>query len=81
MKKFHLRWVLHALGTNQKAERVTLSHGILSVLQRVRSSDFQSVITGDKSWFILHYPRDLIRASSRDKVPERVSQKATQKSA
>jgi hypothetical protein len=31
MKKFHLLWVLHALVTNQKAERVTLSDGFLSV--------------------------------------------------
>jgi hypothetical protein len=32
-KKFHLHWVSHALDTNQKVERVTLSHGIPSVLQ------------------------------------------------
>jgi hypothetical protein len=29
MKKFHLYWVPHALDTNQKAERATLSHAIL----------------------------------------------------
>jgi hypothetical protein len=34
---------------NQEAERVTLSHGILSVLSSVRSTGFQSVIIGDES--------------------------------
>jgi hypothetical protein len=33
MKKFHLHWVPHALDTNHKAERATLSDGILSVLR------------------------------------------------
>jgi hypothetical protein len=49
MEKFHLRWVSHTLDTNQKVERVILSHGVLSVLPRVRSTGFQSVITGDES--------------------------------
>jgi hypothetical protein len=75
--KFHLRWVLHALDTNQKAERVTLTYGILSVLQSVRSPGFHSVITGDESWFFLYYPRDSIWAPPRDEVPETVSQKMT----
>jgi hypothetical protein len=39
-KKFHRRWVPHALDTNQKSERVTLSHVILSVLQSVSSTGF-----------------------------------------
>jgi hypothetical protein len=57
MKKFHLRWVLHAMDTNQNDERVTLSDGILSALQSVRSTGFQSVIIGNESWFFLHYSR------------------------
>jgi hypothetical protein len=74
MKRFHLRWVPPARGTNQKAEGVNVSYGILSMLQRVRSTGFQRVITGDMSCFFLYYPRDSIRASSRDEVPDRVSQ-------
>jgi hypothetical protein len=58
IKNFLLRWVSHALDTNQKAERVTLSHGILSVLQSVRSTGFQSVIIGGESRFFLYYPHD-----------------------
>jgi hypothetical protein len=73
MKKLHRREVPHALDTNQKAEKVTLPHGILSALQSVRSIGFQSVITGDESRFLLYYPHNLIWASSRDEVPERVS--------
>jgi hypothetical protein len=66
MKKFYLRSVLHALDTNQTAERVILSNGILLVLQRVRSTDFQSVITGDEFWFFLYYPR--VGYERRDEV-------------
>jgi hypothetical protein len=60
---------------NHKSERVILSHGIPSVLQNVRSTGFQSVITGDGLWFILYYLHGSIWASSRYEVPERVSQK------
>jgi hypothetical protein len=56
MKKFHLRWILHAMNTNQKAERITLSHGILWVLQSIRCTGFQSVITGDESCFFCTIP-------------------------
>jgi hypothetical protein len=79
-EKFHLCWVPHALDMNQKAERVTLSCGILSVFPSVRSTDFRNIIAGDESWFFLYYLRDSIWASSRDEVPERASQKLTQKS-
>jgi hypothetical protein len=66
----------HTLGTYQKTERVTLSHGILSVLQSPRFSSFQRVIIGDESWFCMDYPRNSIWASSPDKIPEGLSQKA-----
>jgi hypothetical protein len=75
MEKFHFCWVPHAPNTNQKAERVTLSRGIFSVLQGVRSTGFHSVIAGDKLWFFPCYPSDLTSALSRDEVQEIVSQK------
>jgi hypothetical protein len=50
MKKFQLRWISHAMDASQKAERVALSHGILSLLQNICSTGFQSVITGSESW-------------------------------
>jgi hypothetical protein len=60
MRKFDLRWVSHALDTNWKAETIALSHEILSILQSIRSTGFQSVITEDESYFVLYYPRDSI---------------------
>jgi transposase len=51
MKKFNLRWVPHVLTGGQKAERVTLSHEILAVLESDRRNSFRKVITGDEPWF------------------------------
>jgi hypothetical protein len=65
--------------TSDKADRVVLSHGILSVLQSVRCAGFQSVIAAHESWFFLYFLRDSIWVSSRDEVPERASQKMAQK--
>jgi hypothetical protein len=59
----------------QKAEKVTSSRGILSVLQSIRSTGFQGVIIGGESWFFLYYSLDSIWMSSRDDIPERASQK------
>jgi transposase len=75
MKRFNLRWVPHALNSNQKAERVTLSHEILAILESDRRNSFRNVIIGDESWFLVYYPRDSIWAQSRDEVPERIRQK------
>jgi hypothetical protein len=62
MKRFHLRWVPMPWTriTNQTADRVTLSHGILSVLQSVRSTGFHNVRIGDEQRFFLYYPRNSI---------------------
>jgi hypothetical protein len=60
VKKFHLHWVSYALDTNQKADRVTLLHGILSVLQSAHYAGLQRIITGDGLWLFLHYLRDSI---------------------
>jgi hypothetical protein len=65
---------------HQKAERVTLLYGRLSVLQSIRFTGLQNEITGDESWFFLSYSRDSIWAPARDEVPERVSQTINAKS-
>jgi hypothetical protein len=49
IKKFNLRRVPHTLNSTEKAERVTLSHEILAVLESDRRNNFQNVITGDES--------------------------------
>jgi hypothetical protein len=33
LQKFHFRWVLHALSSNQKSERVTYSSLLLAILE------------------------------------------------
>jgi hypothetical protein len=40
-EKFTLHWVLHSLDSNQKAERVTLSHGLLEVLKKRKKTTFR----------------------------------------
>jgi hypothetical protein len=75
MKKFQLRWVPHAMDTNQKTKRVTLSYGILRYY-RV----FVLVVSRRSSLEIAHGSfctilPDSIWVSSQDEVPERVSQK------
>jgi hypothetical protein len=74
-KKFPRRWVPHALDTNQKAERVTCSGGILCILLSFRSIGFQTVISEDESCFFLSYSSDSIWASAPDEVPEKLNQK------
>jgi histone-lysine N-methyltransferase SETMAR len=52
-QKFHLRWVPHALSSNQKSERVTYSSLLLEVLEEAQRTGVERVITGDESWFFL----------------------------
>jgi hypothetical protein len=81
MKKFYLRWVPHATDINPKVERIKLSHGLLLVLQSVRSTGFQSVNTRDKSWRFLNYPRDRYGRCHEMKLQKESVKKWTQKSA
>jgi hypothetical protein len=57
-EKFTLRWVPHFLDGNQKADRVTLSHGLLEVLKKDEQKDFRDILTGDEPWFHFEYPYD-----------------------
>jgi hypothetical protein len=38
-ENFTLRWIPHSRDSNQKAERVTLSHGLLEVLKKDKEND------------------------------------------
>jgi transposase len=75
LKKFHLRWVPHALSSNQKSERVSCPRLLLAAVEQNEATRFQDVITGDESWFFLYYPRDSMWAPSRDDLPDRIKQK------
>jgi histone-lysine N-methyltransferase SETMAR len=74
LQKFNLRWVPHTLNPAQKRNRVTFSRALLEVLHREQGNNFEHVITGDESWFFLHYPNESIWAESRDEVPVRIKQ-------
>jgi hypothetical protein len=75
LQKFHLRWVSHVLSSNQKSERVTYSSLLLEVLEEAQRTGFERIITGDESWFFLSYPHNSAWTTSRDELPEKVSQK------
>jgi hypothetical protein len=63
--------VLHGLSVNQENERVSHAKHILTALTKHKPIDFEQVITGDESWFFLHYPHDSVWASSRDDLLHR----------
>jgi hypothetical protein len=44
------------------------------VLCREQQNNFDHVITGDESWFFIHYPNESVWAGSRDEVPARIKQ-------
>jgi hypothetical protein len=46
LKRFHLRWVLHALSIGHKSETVSSSKLLLTVLREQKASGFQQIITG-----------------------------------
>jgi hypothetical protein len=58
LKKCYLRWVPHALPANQKNEKMSNSKLPLAALMEHKPTDSGQMITGDKSWFFRHYPRD-----------------------
>jgi transposase len=74
MKKFHLQWVPHHLDPIQKQNRVSTSSQLLTLLQAEAEEEFAHVITGDESWFFLHYSHDSMWAESADQLPVRVKQ-------
>jgi hypothetical protein len=74
-EKFNLRWVPHSLDSNQKAERVTLSHRLLEILEKDEENDFYNVLAGYEFWFYLEYSHESATAESRDEIPERIRQK------
>jgi hypothetical protein len=43
---------------NQKAERVTLSHGPLQVMKKDKQNGFWNLLTGEELCFYFEYPHD-----------------------
>jgi hypothetical protein len=42
---------------------------------RQKATGFQQIITGNKSWFFFYHPRDSVRVTSRDELPQRIKQR------
>jgi hypothetical protein len=53
LKKFHHRWVPHALSMNQESERGSKSNLPLPALTKHKPIDFERGMAGDESWFFL----------------------------
>jgi hypothetical protein len=75
LEYFNFRWVPHYLDSNQKAERVTFSHRLLEILEKVEESDFPNVRTEDEFWFYLKYLHESALAASQDEILEGIKQK------
>jgi hypothetical protein len=59
LKKFHLRWVPHALLVNQKSETVSYSKFLLTALIEQKASGCQRIIARE-SRFSFYYSRDTV---------------------
>jgi histone-lysine N-methyltransferase SETMAR len=68
-----LKWVPHLLTCDLKRKRVDLSTELLEILRHEEGSGFHRVITGDESWFYLHYSSNHIWACATDNVRQRAS--------
>jgi histone-lysine N-methyltransferase SETMAR len=75
LEKIHLRWVSHILSSNQKTVRMSDSRLILRALEERQGANCKRIITGDKFWFFLYYPRDFTWPASRNDLPEKIRQK------
>jgi hypothetical protein len=51
MRKFSRRWVHHSLSGAQKVARVEAAKEMFRILQESETNDFDSIATGDESWF------------------------------
>jgi hypothetical protein len=72
--KFNLRWMPQSLDSAQKQNRITYPRALLEVLRREQQHNVDHVITGDESWFFLHYPNESVWAESRNEVLVRIKQ-------
>jgi hypothetical protein len=45
-------------GSQPKAKRVALSHGLLEVLKKDEENNFHNVVTGYEYWLYLEYPHE-----------------------
>jgi hypothetical protein len=55
LQKFNLHSVPHSLSDDPKAERVSISGEMLRILESEERHNFDTILTGDESWFYFEY--------------------------
>jgi histone-lysine N-methyltransferase SETMAR len=71
LQKFNCRWIPHTLSQEQFQERVDVSEELLRMLQLIGEDHFNTVITGDESWFFYSYPETTAWAPTRNDLLKR----------
>jgi hypothetical protein len=74
MKHFHLRWIRRQLTEQLRAERMKKCRDLLPLLERMKASNFHTIVTGDESWFTFELQHSAKWSTSREDVPQRVRQ-------
>jgi histone-lysine N-methyltransferase SETMAR len=67
-RKFTRRWVPHLLSAAQKKDRVDQCKLLLGLLREQSAHNFNTIATGDESWFRYAYPARTMYAGSRSEV-------------
>ena len=73
-KKYSKKWLPHLLTNEQKLKRVQESEELLKILKADEPNNFANIITGDESWFNMHYDHAFQWAPNPDSVTPRLRQ-------
>jgi transposase len=68
-RKSTRRWVPDLLDEAQKNHRARAAIEMLTLLREREEVEFDGLVTGDESWFIVHYEPRAMFAPAREKVP------------
>jgi histone-lysine N-methyltransferase SETMAR len=68
LRRFSRIWLPHSLSESQKADRVAMASGLLTLLRGQVLFSFSRIVTGNESWFLYLYQTDHMFAVSRDDV-------------
>jgi hypothetical protein len=74
LEKFSRRWVAHLLSDDHQKCRIAGSHELLSLLRACAESNFDTISTGDESWFENKSSPNLMFAEPREKAVPRIRQ-------
>jgi transposase len=74
MKSFHLRWIPNHLTEQLRAHRIQKCQELLPFLEKMEVNKFRTILTGDKSWFMLEYQHAVKWSFSREDGSKRMRQ-------